>query len=68
MSILNTRLFQLGMSFMSDMEQANDKMEKRIFSDWEKTKSMPRKMKKMKRKDLNVEYSILMWSKSLLEW
>ena len=66
MSIYDSRLFQLGMGVISDLQDANDKLEDRIMKRWEDSKTMPRKMKKRERKDILVEYSILQYSRNLI--
>ena len=66
MSIYDSRLFQLGMGVISDLQDANVKMEDRIMKRWEDSKTMPRKMKKRERKDILVEYSILQYSRNLI--
>ena len=66
MSILNSPLFQYGMNIIAQQEEANNRMEERIMKDWEDSKSMPRKMKKQRRKDILLDYSILQYSRSLI--
>jgi len=54
------------MGVISDLQDANDKLEDRIMKRWEDSKTMPRKMKKRERKDILVEYSILQYSRNLI--
>jgi len=39
-------------------EKNRDDRKERIKADWQKTKTMPRKMKKQRRKELKVDWSI----------
>lgn len=43
---------------LSEHMAAKEKYKKRILAEYQKTFSMPRKMKKRKRKELNLEYQI----------
>ena len=66
MSIFNSPLFQGAMNIIAQQQEANSIMEDRIRKDWEDSKSMPRKMKKQRRKEILIDYSILQYSKSLI--
>ena len=50
--------FGMAMNQMNKMKQAQEKYKQRIFEDWGKTIKMPRKMKKRRRKELNLEWRI----------
>ena len=55
------------MSMMGEMEEKNQEWEDRIFDDLEETRTMPRKMKKRRRRELQIDYSIQQWGKDLLK-
>ena len=67
MSLLDSEFIQVGLRTMNNMVQANEEWEDRIYDEWEKTKKMPRKKKKQRRKELLTDYSIQQFGKKLLE-
>lgn len=46
------------MSTLNDMNKATDKFKNKCRDDWEKTKSMPRKLKKKERKNILMLWRI----------
>ena len=53
-------------SQLNEMEENNKQWEERLKKQWEETKKMPRKMKKKRRKEILLDYSIQQLAKEFL--
>jgi len=61
MSLLMQHLYSTFGQF-AELEVRQEQKKKEILKEYDKTFKMPRKMKKQKRKELNLEWSIANWS------
>jgi len=56
-----TVMLTMAFTMQNNMKSNMDEWKERILNDWEKSKKMPRKMKKRVRRELNVDWSIANW-------
>ncbi len=52
----------IGMSYMSEMQEARELKLEEIKQAWEDSKNLPRKKKKQRRKELKIDWSIFSWN------
>lgn len=55
-------LMSFGIGMMKDMEAQTERRKEEILREWNKTFDMPRKMKKQRRKELNLDWAIVNWN------
>lgn len=54
-------ILMMGVMMMQGMVSERKARKQRVLDEWQKTYSMPRKMKKKRRKELNIDWSIASW-------
>jgi len=49
---------EMALNQIEQIDEAKESFKERILKDWEETKNLPRKKKKAKRKNLNLQWQI----------
>lgn len=55
-------MLMMGLQSMNEIEERNEQWKERLRKEWQETKKMPRKMKKRRRKEILIDWSIANWS------
>lgn len=55
-------MLMMGMQAMNQIEANTEEWKDRLRKEWQETKNMPRKMKKRRRKEILIDWSIANWS------